>query len=162
VSRTTSGDGTRESAAVQPGALIGVAASLTLHVRSTTEAIGPATEAAEAWLADQRAGQDASFLVSLAIEELVSNSIKYGYDDALEHTIAIVLSVADSLLTMVVIDDGHAFNPLAVPPPDLSGALEHRTIGGLGIHLVRKLADDMTYERRNETNRITIVKRVSS
>jgi anti-sigma regulatory factor (Ser/Thr protein kinase) len=134
---------------------------LTLQVRNTVDAIAPASGAAEEWLARQRVSPDVSFLVSLAIEELVTNCIKYGYDDAREHTIHITLSVADQTLTMLVVDDGHAFDPLTAPPPDLSLEMKDRPIGGLGIHMLRKLADDVAYERRNATNRVTLTKRIS-
>jgi anti-sigma regulatory factor (Ser/Thr protein kinase) len=134
-------------------------ASVTLHVQSAMEAIGPATEQAESWLAGQRVSSDAAYLVSLAIEELVTNCIKYGYDDSNDHTIDIVLSIDDGVLRVEVIDDGRPFNPLEVPPPDLSLAMEDRPIGGLGIHLLRELADEARYERRNGTNRLTLIKR---
>jgi anti-sigma regulatory factor (Ser/Thr protein kinase) len=104
---------------------------------------------------------DASYLVSLAIEELVTNCIKYGYDDSDGHTVGIILSLDGRTLTMEVIDDGRAFNPLDVPPPDMSLAMEGRPIGGLGIHLLRQLADQMTYERRGGENRLVLTKRMS-
>jgi anti-sigma regulatory factor (Ser/Thr protein kinase) len=135
--------------------------SITLHVRSAIEAIGPATERAEAWLAEQRVSSDAAYLARLAIEELVTNCIKYGYDDSSDHTIDIVFAVGDGALRIEVIDDGHAFNPLEVPPPDLSLAMEDRPIGGLGIHLLRALADEITYERRDRTNRLMLMKRMT-
>ncbi|MET0166094.1 MAG: ATP-binding protein [Vicinamibacterales bacterium] len=75
-------------------------ASFTLHVRSAMEAIGPASEQAESWLATQRVSSDAASLVSLAIEELVTNCIKYDYDDSNDHTVDIVLSVDDGALTV--------------------------------------------------------------
>ncbi len=140
--------------------MIVVGEPLTLHLGNTMDAIAPANEAAEAWLSGQQISPEVSYFISLAIEELVTNCIKYGYDDAGEHMIDIELSVADHRLTMVVVDDGHPFDPLSVPPPDLSLAIEDRPIGGLGIHMLRELADSMTYERRAATNRLTLVKRL--
>jgi anti-sigma regulatory factor (Ser/Thr protein kinase) len=138
-----------------------VSEPLALQVRNTFDAIWPATEAAEKWLARQQISADVSFLVSLAIEELVTNCIKYGYDDSGEHTIRITLSRADQSLTMLVVDDGHAFDPLAAVPPDLSAEIQDRPIGGLGIHMLRELADNIEYERRDNTNRVTLTKRIS-
>ena len=135
-------------------------ASCTLHVRSAIDAIGPATAQAEAWLAGQHVSADGSYLVSLAIEELVTNCIKYGYADSAGHTVDIVLAVEDGTLTMEVVDDGRAFNPLEAPPPDLSLPLEQRRIGGLGLHLLRELADDVKYERRDSTNRLVLTKKL--
>lgn len=132
-----------------------------LHVRNAMDAIAPASATADAWLRERCAPADASFLVSLVIEELVTNCIKYGYDDEGEHVIDIVLSLGDRMLTMVVADDGHAFNPLEAPRPDLSAAIEDRPIGGLGLHLLRELSDEARYERRDGRNRLTLVKRMA-
>jgi anti-sigma regulatory factor (Ser/Thr protein kinase) len=134
---------------------------MTLHVAGTMEAIRPATVQAEAWLAEHRVSFEAMYLVSLAIEELVTNCIKYGYRDSKDHTIDFVLSVDGGTLTMDIIDDGNPFNPLEAPQPDLSLPIESRPIGGLGLHLLRELADDARYERRDSTNRLTLTKRMS-
>jgi anti-sigma regulatory factor (Ser/Thr protein kinase) len=133
--------------------------SLTLHIRSALDAIRPATEQAEVWLAEQRVSFEAMYLASLAIEELVTNCIKYGYDDSKDHTVDIVFVVEAGALTMEVIDDGNPFNPLEAPSPNLSVAMEDRPIGGLGLHLLRELSDEMSYERRDGTNRLRLTKR---
>jgi len=134
--------------------------SLTLHVRSKGDAIAPANQAAEIWLATQEISPDAMFFASLTIEELVTNCIKYGYDDSMEHTIDIELCVVNHMLTITVIDDGRAFDPFVALPPDMSRAIEDRSVGGLGIHMLRELADNMSYERRGNTNRVTLTKRM--
>jgi len=61
---------------------------------------------------------------------------------------------------LTVSDDGVPFDPLAVAPPDTSLPLEQRPLGGLGIHLVRHLVDEVTYERRGDRNVLTLVKAV--
>ena len=134
--------------------------SLTLHVPSTIDAIRPATEQAESWLAGQRVSFEAMYLVSLAIEELVTNCIKYGYDDATDRAVDFVLSIDDGALRIEVIDDGNPFNPLEAPKPNLSLAMENRPIGGLGLHLLRELSDEVSYERRDGTNRLRLTKRM--
>jgi anti-sigma regulatory factor (Ser/Thr protein kinase) len=138
-----------------------VAETLTIEVRNTTDAIAPASARAEAWLEAFDPSPKAMYLVPLAIEEIVTNCINYGYDDTDEHTIFITLSVADQTLTMTVVDDGHAFDPLARSTPDLSVAVEDRQIGGLGIHMLKNLADGMAYERRDGTNCLTLTKRLT-
>ena len=132
----------------------------TLKVRNARDAIAPASAAAEAWLQQYQPSAEALYFVLLAIEELVTNCIKYGYDDAGEHTIDIHLSVADQMLTATVIDDGRPFDPLVLPPPELSLDIKDRPIGGLGIFLLRKLADEIHYERRDGRNRLTLEKRM--
>ena len=136
-------------------------ASLTLHVPGTVDAIHPATVQAEAWLVEQQVSFEAMYLVSLAIEELVTNCIKYGYTDSSSHTIDFLLSLDEGVLRLEVIDDGNAFNPLEAPRPDLSLPPEKRPIGGLGLHLLREIADEMHYERRDGTNRLSLTKRMS-
>jgi serine/threonine-protein kinase RsbW len=130
--------------------------SLTLQVRNVVEAIRPANEAAEEWLERKGIPSETRFLVTLVLEELVTNCIKHGYDDSDEHSIDVVLSVAHHVLTMLFIDDGHAFDASEAAAPDLSLEIEHRPIGGLGIHLVRELTDSMSYERRDGKNRLTL------
>jgi anti-sigma regulatory factor (Ser/Thr protein kinase) len=136
-------------------------ASLTLHVPSTLDAIRQATEQAESWLAEQHVSFEGMYLASLTIEELVTNCIKYGYDTPDGHTIDMVFSVDEQVLTIEVVDDGNPFNPLDAPKPDISSPIENRRIGGLGLHLLRELSDDASYERRDGTNRLTLSKRMS-
>ena len=124
------------------------------------EAIRPATEQAETWLAEHQVSFEAMYLASLAIEELVTNCIKYGYDNPNGHAVDFVFSVEEGALKIDVVDDGNPFNPLEAASPDLSLPLENRRIGGLGIHLLRGLADEVSYERRDGTNRLTLTKRM--
>src|SRR5215472_15030611 len=129
-----------------------------IEVRNRREDIAPAIQAAQAWLADRQAPPNIAYFADLAIEEILTNCIQYGYDGNLEHMILITMAIADKVLTMQIVDDGRAFDPVAVPPPDLSINLADRREGGLGIYLLRKLSDAMTYERDNGTNRITLLK----
>ena len=74
--------------------------------------------------------------------------------------IEIVLTSEDHALTIEVLDDGHPFDPLQDSPnPDLTATIEGRPIGGLGIHLVRNLMDDLHYQRDAGKNRLTLVAR---
>jgi anti-sigma regulatory factor (Ser/Thr protein kinase) len=137
-----------------------VGESLTIEVPNSRDAIARANEEAERWLESYQPGPEVLNLVLLAIEEVVTNCIEYGYDDDDEHTIVIVLSISDGKLIMEVIDDGHRFDPLHQPAPDFSLEVQDRPIGGLGIYLLRKLADHISYERRDGTNRLTLTRRL--
>lgn len=134
---------------------------LKLQLQNDIKAIDPANESARSWLSQQQVSPEVSYFVSLALEELVTNCIKYGYDDTNEHIIDVLLSLTDKTLTMIVVDDGHEFDPLLAPGPDLNLPIEDRPIGGLGIHLLRQMADDITYERRENQNRLTLTKQIS-
>jgi len=97
--------------------------------------------------------------LNLALEEILTNIISYGYTDSQEHEIRVRLSVRPGEVKAEVEDDGQSFNPLAAPEPNTAKALEERTIGGLGIHLVRTLMDGVEYKRQADRNILTITKK---
>ena len=98
----------------------------------------------------------AIYAANLVLEEMITNIVKYGYDDMARHKIQTALRVDGGMVTIVLEDDGHAFDPLAAPPPDVRQPLENRPIGGLGIHLARKMAESMEYRRAQDRNILTI------
>jgi serine phosphatase RsbU (regulator of sigma subunit)/anti-sigma regulatory factor (Ser/Thr protein kinase) len=97
--------------------------------------------------------------LNLALEEILTNIISYGYTDAREHEIKVRLRAQPGEVKAEVEDDGQPFNPLDAREPDTAKSLEERTIGGLGIHLVRKLMDGLEYKRQGERNLLTIKKK---
>ncbi|MBP7496636.1 MAG: ATP-binding protein [Bacteroidales bacterium] len=92
------------------------------------------------------------FNLNLILEELISNTIFYGYKDTEEHRINIEFINNDSFLRIKIEDDAQEFNPLIAQSPDLNLPVEQREIGGLGIHLVRSLSDSIDYHRINNKN----------
>lgn len=79
------------------------------------------------------------YAVNLALDELVTNVILYGFDTPQGRRVTVRIATGGGELVASVLDDGKAFNPLEVKPPDLDAPLEQRDLGGLGIHLVRSL-----------------------
>jgi len=104
-------------------------------------------------------GQVAQRRFAVAFDELVSNIIKYAYPDGQERFIECELACVDGAIMATITDEGDAFNPLDLAEPDTSLALEEREIGGLGVHIVRRMFDEMRYERREGRNVTTIVTR---
>ena len=94
--------------------------------------------------------------MKLALDEILTNVISYGYDDAGEHQITARFSLEQGKWTAEVEDGGRPFNPLASPEANTQQSLETRPIGGLGIHLVRKLIDELEYRRQNDKNRLVM------
>ena len=94
----------------------------------------------------------------LSFDELLNNVISYGYDDDEEHEIEIKMELAGTRLTITITDDGVPFNPLNMETPDTDLSIEDRDFGGMGIHLVRNLVDDASYQRRIDKNILTLVK----
>ena len=103
---------------------------------------------------------DLTFQIGLAIEELGVNIVEYGHNDGKTHEIEIVISSEAEAITIEIEDDGQAFNPLSdAPDPDLDSDVEDRTVGGLGIHLVRSMMDEVHYQRQQNKNCLTLIKR---
>lgn len=98
--------------------------------------------------------------LNLALDEIVSNIIKYGYDDQAIHRIEVRFSVADGMLTTEIVDDARAFNILEMEDPDVSLSVEERAIGGLGVYLVKNLTDEQAYLRADGRNHLTLRKRL--
>jgi phosphoserine phosphatase RsbU/P len=97
--------------------------------------------------------------LNLAIEEIVTNIISHGYTDDREHIIRVNLNVQPGEVRIEVEDDGQPFNPLEAPEVDITKPLEETTIGGLGIHLVRKVMDGLEYERQGNRNLLIMKKK---
>jgi len=98
--------------------------------------------------------------INLVLEELLTNIISYGYEDHDSHKIYLHLSLKEGVLTAVIEDDGIPFNPLEAPDVDVSQSIEDISVGGLGIHFVRTLMDDLYYERKQNKNNLTMTKRL--
>jgi anti-sigma regulatory factor (Ser/Thr protein kinase) len=100
------------------------------------------------------------FEINLALDELFTNIISYGFQDQSEHFIRVQVSADRDVLTVVLEDDGVAFNPIERIPPELPCTLDECKVGGLGIHLVKNLMDEVVYERRAGTNVLTLKKSI--
>jgi anti-sigma regulatory factor (Ser/Thr protein kinase) len=99
--------------------------------------------------------------VNLALDEAITNIVFYAYDDADDHEIGVRISLAQGMLTAELVDDGRAFDPLQVAAPDLGAPLEERAVGGLGVHLMRHLVDDIQYRRDGGRNHLVFTKRIA-
>jgi anti-sigma regulatory factor (Ser/Thr protein kinase) len=116
----------------------------------------PVIEAAVRFLEERKLSDRAVNLARLAIEEMATNILKYGYDDPGPHEILLQVQLEPGGVMVVLEDDGHEFNPLEAPPPDLDLPFEEREPGKMGIYLVRRMAKQMDYQRCAGRNRLTI------
>ena len=97
--------------------------------------------------------------LNLCLDELLNNTISYGYDDKTRHNIVVTLSLTDGWLIAEIQDDGKPFDPRkATPAP--KGSLQSRKIGGLGLHFVKTLMDEVGYMRVGRQNVVTIAKKL--
>jgi serine/threonine-protein kinase RsbW len=95
-----------------------------------------------------------SFAVQTCIEEAVANIVMYSGASGQDIALELAASGRDVLATIE--DNGPAFDPTAFPPPSQHTSLGDARVGKLGIHLMRNLASEVRYERRNGRNRLTL------
>ena len=100
--------------------------------------------------------EETLFRTRLSLDEVLVNVVRYAYEDSDEHEIRVVTTWVDNLLTIEVQDDGKPFNPLEADTPDVEESLADRPIGGLGIHLVRSMMDELSYRRELDSNIFTL------
>ena len=101
----------------------------------------------------------AQMQIDVAVDEMFSNIARYAYAPKTGNaTVRFSYDEADKAVSITFIDNGVPFNPLERSAPDTHVPLERRSIGGLGIHLVRKTMDGMEYEYKDGKNILTIRK----
>lgn len=96
--------------------------------------------------------------INICLDELFTNIVSYGLEDDLEHKIEFTLNSDNNLVVINIEDDGIAFNPLEKVDPDFPADIESAKIGGLGILIIRKLMDNVCYERKQGKNKLTMIK----
>ena len=101
-----------------------------------------------------------SMMLAVCIEEIFVNVAHYAYPEG-EGNVDIGIDTADNILTLRVTDSGIPFDPLAKEDPDITASAEERGIGGLGIFIVKKSMDDVTYIRNGKENILSFKKRIS-
>ena len=97
--------------------------------------------------------------VTVALDELLSNTIAYGFTRPGDGEVTVDVELRADRLCVTLTDDGAPFDPLSMtPPPDTALPMEERQVGGLGIHLVRTMMDEVSYERRGDRNVVVLTK----
>ena len=126
---------------------------LVYRINSDFDDLPVAADAATQFLEGNNASEGVIFAANLAIEEIVTNTIKYGYDDARKHEIIVRLEVTENGLNIEICDDGREFNPFNELEPNVSRRSHESQMGGLGIHFVRKMLDTCAWTgARDETS----------
>jgi serine/threonine-protein kinase RsbW len=95
--------------------------------------------------------------LNVSLDEILNNIISYGYEAAGRHDIAVRLELRGGIVEVVVEDDGKPFDPLAVATPRPRSETE---VGGVGLHFVRSLMDQLEYSRRDGINRLRLTKKL--
>ena len=130
--------------------------SLTLHLQNRIAEVARLVDAVESFGTHAGLSPDLTYRLTLSLDEIVSNVIRHGYSDTSDHVVEVRLSIRDGVVTSVIEDDGHPYDPRESPEPDLSMPVEQRGPGGLGIFLVRQMMDSIDYARRDGKNVLTV------
>ena len=132
-----------------------------LTLKALVESIPQVTAFVDEQLEALDCPMKAQMQVDVAIDELFGNIAHYAYGDPPgDATVRFDFDEADRTISITFIDGGIPFNPLEQDDPDVTLPAEARQVGGLGIFLVRKTMDQVTYRREDGFNILTIVKRI--
>src|SRR5687768_14519964 len=96
--------------------------------------------------------------VNVALDELLANALSHGRMGLDPCSVMVEVELEQDRVTVIMTDDGTPFDPFGVDAPDTTLSIEERPIGGLGIHLVVQLMDEVGYQRRDGHNVVRLVK----
>ena len=130
-----------------------------LNIAATVENIETVTDFVNEQLEALDCPMKAQMQIDIAIDELFSNIAHYAYNpDVGEATVRVEVTEDPLAVVITFIDNGVPYDPLAKADPDTTLSAEEREIGGLGIYMVKKSMDDITYEYRDGQNILAIKK----
>lgn len=100
--------------------------------------------------------------LQIVLDEIISNIARYAYKGTETGDLTVILEVEGEppVASVTFIDEGRPYDPLAKEDPDITLSADEREIGGLGIFMVKKTMDSMTYERRDNRNMLTVTKKL--
>jgi sigma-B regulation protein RsbU (phosphoserine phosphatase) len=130
---------------------------LQISIAADISEIARAQQAIEAFLSPFDIPLGTAQKMGIILDELLNNTISYGFDDPAGHEIHVHVEVDTHQAMLKVSDDGIPFNPFSLNDPDVSLSVEERDIGGLGVMLVKELTDSQTYQRLSDQNVVTLL-----
>jgi anti-sigma regulatory factor (Ser/Thr protein kinase) len=128
---------------------------LTLLMQNRVGDLIELTNKADEFMQSHQLPLEIIYKVNLILEEALTNIIKYAYKDTLAHDIRIEMTLKEHELIVEFQDDGEEFDPISAPTPETPDSISESPIGGLGIHLVKQMADGVEYNRHEGCNILT-------
>jgi serine/threonine-protein kinase RsbW len=119
--------------------------------------IARVAELVDSFGADCQFPNEVIVALNVSLDEVLNNIISYAYEDTDDHDIVVRLNLQRGQVEVVVEDDGKPFNPLLVPAPDLKAKSR---VGGVGLHFVRNLMDQLDYARHEGVNQLRLMKKL--
>ena len=142
------------------------AALLELTVRAELDSIAVVSERFEAFAQEHGLDDMVRRQVLLVLDDMLNNVASYAYLEVPTHPdepnqIEVKAELTPARLILTISDSGVPFNPFGMNAPDIQASLDERDIGGLGIHLVKTVMDEVDYSRRAGRNVVTLIKRLA-
>jgi anti-sigma regulatory factor (Ser/Thr protein kinase) len=100
--------------------------------------------------------------LNVALDELLANVVSHGATGRDPCSLSVEVQLDEERVTVIITDDGAPFDPFEQDAPDTTLSVEDRQIGGLGIHLVGRLMDQVNYQRREGHNVVVLVKQLAN
>jgi anti-sigma regulatory factor (Ser/Thr protein kinase) len=132
-----------------------------LALGSDVKELARVSEALAVFCRDHGLPDKLAMELNIVLDETLTNTMFYGAEENEDRhrlRIRVDLEIVDDALIVRQEDNGKAFDPLQVPEANTAAPLDQRAIGGLGIHLVRKLMDEVAYARTDGSNVLTMKK----
>jgi anti-sigma regulatory factor (Ser/Thr protein kinase) len=126
----------------------------TLH--NYTDDLVRCSEVFQDFLAEYSLSAGAMFRVDLVLEEIVTNVVKYGYEEGREPSVEVGLIILENTVRLEFEDAGREFNPLHAPEPPDPTQPEDIPIGGRGLQLLRGIIQSGEYRRESGHNRLIL------
>lgn len=109
------------------------------------------------FIAENAVDSKSAYTLLLVVEEIVLNLINHGKEGQRTNEIRISVDATGEEIALAIEDDGRPFDPRSAPPPPLPENLEQAAPGGVGLHLVRTLADRLEYDSNGLRNRLEVL-----
>jgi anti-sigma regulatory factor (Ser/Thr protein kinase) len=100
--------------------------------------------------------------LALAVDEAATNVLEHAYDGATDQVVHVEMDDTGSDFCVDIVDDGAAFDPESLPSLDVKSLEKERRTGGLGVHLMGRIMDSVTFQRRARQNVCCLVKHKGS
>jgi serine/threonine-protein kinase RsbW len=136
----------------------GPSASCEIRIGNDISEMARVTDLVDRFGADHALSNEVIVALNVSLDEILNNIISYAYEDAGRHDITVRLQLRCGNVEVFVEDDGKPFDPLAVATPR---PRSDESVGGVGLHFVRTLTDQLTYARRDGINQLWFMKKLT-
>lgn len=135
-------------------------ANFSLLIGNTISEMNKVVDLVERFGAAHNISKRAVNELNLCLDEILNNTISYGYEDKASHSIFVSLMLAEDLVIAELVDDAIPFDPRQSTPPDPAKGLRERNVGGVGLHFVAALMDKVEYSQKEGRNHLKLHKKL--